>query len=152
MAIISTLLSIAKPGASIGCVVNVATIDLARSILATKNYVDSALQLTDPSDTGFLLDFMLHLLCRDCLSCSEVPDANRRARRLMLKMIKMVPVMPSSLFVEGVNANVHCYPIGSGGFGLVFKAELEGNPVALKLLHKPHHNDASRSLILNINC
>jgi len=111
--------------------------------------VNSALQLNDPSDTGFLLDFMLHLLSRDFLSCSEVPDANRRARRLMLKMIKKMPVAPSSLFVEGVNAKVDYDYIGSGGFGCVFKAEIEGNPVALKLLYKSHHNDASRSLILN---
>jgi hypothetical protein len=67
----------------------------------------------------------------------------------MLKMIKKTPIMPSSLLVEGIDAKVDYDYIGSGGFGCVFKAEIEGNPVALKLLYKSRNNDASRSLILN---
>jgi hypothetical protein len=74
--------------------------------LTTKNYVNSALQLTSESDNELLLDFMLYLLCGGYLSCSEVPDANRRARRLMLKMITKTPVTPSSLFVKGINTKV----------------------------------------------
>ena len=138
-----------KPGSPIGRVVNVATIDLARSLLTTNNYVNAALQLAGESDTELLLDFMLYLLCRGHLSCSEVPDANRRARRLMLKMIKKTPVMPSSLFVEGINAQVDYDCIGRGGFGFVFKGELKGAAVALKLLYKTRHNDASCPPILN---
>ena len=125
------------------------TIDLARSLLRTKNYVDAALQLTGASDTELLLDFMLYLLCRGYLSCSEVPDANRRARRLMLKMITKTPVPPSSLFVKGIDAKVDYDCIGRGGFGFVFKGEIGGAAVALKLLYKTRHHDASRWLILN---
>jgi len=121
----------------------VATIDLARSLLTTKNYVNAASQLTGVSDTERFLDFMLYLLCRGHLSCSEVPDANRRARRLMLKMIKNTPVTPSSLFVKGINAKVDYDCIGRGGFGFVFKGELRGAPVALKLLYKTRHKDVS---------
>ena len=115
-----------------------------------KNYVNTALQLTGESDTELFLDFMLYLLCGGHLSCSEVPDANRRARRLMLKMITKTPVTPSSLFVKGIDAKVDYDYVGRGGFGFVFKGELNGAGVALKLLYKTRHNDASsRSLILN---
>ncbi|KAF8351860.1 kinase-like domain-containing protein [Amanita rubescens] len=136
-----TILREKKPESPIGCVLNVATIDLARSLLTTKNYVNSALQLTSESDTELLLDFMLYLLCSGHLSCSEVPDANRRARRLMLKMIIKTPVIPSSLFVKGINAKVDYDYVGRGGFGFVFKGELGGAAVALKLLYKTRHND-----------
>ena len=125
------------------------TIDLARSLLTTNNYVNAALQLTGVSDTGLFLDFMLYLLCGGHLSCSQVPDANRRARRLMLKMITKTPVTPSSLFVKGIAAKVDYDYVGRGGFGFVFKGELKGAAVALKLLYKTRHHDAGRSLILN---
>ena len=125
------------------------TTNLARSLLKTKNYVDTALQLTGESDIELFLDFMLYLLCGGHLSCSEVPDASRRARRLILKMIKKTPVTPSSLFVEGIDAKVDYDFVGRGGFGFVFKGELKGANVALKLLYKTRHNDASRSLIVN---
>jgi hypothetical protein len=125
------------------------TIDLARSLLTPKNYVNATLQLTSVSDTELLLDFMLYLLCRGHLACSEVPDANHRARRLMLKMITKMPVTPSSFFLKGINTKLDSDYIGRGGFGFVFKGELKGTAVALKLLYKTRHNDASRSLVLN---
>ena len=128
-----------------------ATIDLARSLLRTKDYVNAALQLSNTSDAELLLDFMLHLLCCDHLSCPEVPDANRRARRLMLKMITKMPVIPSSLFVKGINAKVNYDFIGRGGFGFVFKGELEGTPVALKLIYKTRHDDVSRTILFDIS-
>jgi hypothetical protein len=130
----------------------VATIDLVRSLLRTKDYVNAALQLSNTSDAELLLDFVLHLLCCGQLSCSEVPDANRRARRLMLKLITKMPVMPSSLFVKGLNAKVNYDFIGRGGFGFVFKGELEGTPVALKLIYKTRHDDASLTFFGDFNC
>jgi len=35
--------------------------------------------------------------------------------------------------------------IGGGGFGRVFKGELQGRAVALKVLYKPNNNVVSRS-------
>ena len=121
-----------------------ATIDLVRSLLRMKDYANVALQLSD-ADSELLLDLMLNLLYCGRLSCSEVPDANRRARRLMLKIITKMPVIPSSLFVTGVNSRVDHNYIGRGGFGFVFKGELEGTSVALKSLHKTRHDNASHS-------
>ena len=114
-----------------------------------KNYVNTALQLTGEPDTELLLDFMLYLLCGGHLPCSEAPDAHRRARRLMLKMVTRTPVTPSSLFIKGIDAKVDYDYISRGGFGFVFKGELRGAAVALKLLYKTRRHDASRSFILN---
>ena len=122
-----------------------ATIDLVRSLLTMNDYVNIALQLSGISDAELLLDFMLHLLCCGHLSCLEVPDANRRARRLMLKIITKMPgpVTPSTLFVKGINAKVDYNYVSQGGFGFVFKGELKGASVALKSLYKVRHNNAS---------
>jgi hypothetical protein len=64
--------------------------------------------------------------------------------RLMLKITKETPIMPSSLFVKGINAKFDHDFICRGGFGFVFRGELEGTPVALKLLYKTRRDDASR--------
>ena len=113
-----------------------------------KDYVNVSLQLSATCDAELLLDLILDLLCCGRLSCSEVPDANRRARRLMLKIITTMPVTPSSLFVKGINSKVDYDYIGRGGFGHVLKGELEGSSVALKLLYKTRHNNASHIVTL----
>ncbi len=77
-----------------------------------------------------MLDFMLCLLLDGHLSDADI---NLRARRLMLKAITKTPVMPRSLFVTGVKVKVDRDYIASGGFGLVFKGELGGSFVALKV-------------------
>ena len=66
-------------------------------------------------------------------------------------MIAKMPVMPSSLFVKGINAKVNYDFIGRGGFGFVFKGELEGTPVALKLIYKTRHDDVSRTILFDIS-
>jgi len=116
--------------------------------LTTKNYVNVALEPIDTSDAELLLDFMLHLLCSGQLACLDVPDPNRRARRLMLKMTTKTPITPSSLFVKGVSAKVDHDYLDRGGFGFVFKGELGGATVALKWLYKTRHdNDFCREAL-----
>ncbi len=61
----------------------------------------------------------------------------------MLKMITKTPVTPSSLFVKEICAKVDYDYLDRGGFGYIFKGELGGTVVALKLLYKTRHNNAS---------
>ena len=54
-------------------------------------------------------------------------------------------VCRTNLFVvKGINARVGYGYIGRGGFGFVFKGELKGAAVALKLLYKTRHNELRR--------
>ena len=62
----------------------------------------------------------------------------------MLKVIQKTPVLPESLNVTGIRIPAQHY-IGRGGFGQVFKGELRGEIVALKLLYKADNNIASSS-------
>jgi hypothetical protein len=67
----------------------------------------------------------------------------RRGRRLMSEIIAKARVMPASLFMTGVRAKTDDRDfICGGGFGHVFKGELHGKLVALKVLHK-HSNIVS---------
>jgi len=61
----------------------------------------------------------------------------------MLKMITKTPVTPSSLFVKEISAKVDYDYLDRGGFGYIFKGELGKTTVALKLLYKTRHNNAS---------
>ncbi|KAK2463326.1 hypothetical protein APHAL10511_004637 [Amanita phalloides] len=113
-----------KPTSTIASVVNDVTVDHMRTLLSTDNYVDVALQLTDPLDIENILDFVIYLLVNGYL---EIPDANRRARRLMLKIVTKRPVIPRSLFVSGVSIKTNDNYIGGGGFGFVLKGEVDGS-------------------------
>ncbi|KAF8333300.1 kinase-like domain-containing protein [Amanita rubescens] len=86
---------------------------------------------------------MLHSLHERCLSSPDTAiHLNRRARRLMIKIVSKMPVMPSSLFVTGVNVPANREYIGGGGFGHILKGELRGEAVALKVLYKTDNDVA----------
>ena len=54
----------------------------------------------------------------------------------MIKVITKTPVIPESLIVTGIRMPAEHAYIARGGFGHVFKGELWGKAVALKVLHK----------------
>ena len=105
-----------------------------------KDYVNVTEHLSDDSDVKILLDFILYLLHERRLSNTAAMDINLRARQLMLKVATRTPAIPWSLIVTGVSIQSDPSLIGSGGFGNVFKGELGGAPVALKVLYKTHNN------------
>ena len=55
------------------------------------------------------------------------------ARRLIFRIISRSPVLPGSLFLNGLTMLGDRDLIGGGGFGLVFKGEHEGKAVAFKV-------------------
>ncbi|KAF8702215.1 hypothetical protein AX14_014460 [Amanita brunnescens Koide BX004] len=135
-----SILRDAELRSSVTSVVNARTIGLMHQLLFKNDYVNVVAHLTDTSDVKNLLDFMLYLLRNGYLSnLGAQLEANRRARRLMLKVVSETPVIPKSLFITGVTVNVDVSCIAAGGFGLVFKGELQGKLVALKILHKFSH-------------
>ena len=97
------------------------------------NYAIVAEHVTQASDVKNLIDFMLHLLHERRLQNAII---EQRARQFMFKLISKIPVIPLSLVVTGVSnpASMREY-IGAGAFGLVFKGELRGSAVALKVLY-----------------
>ena len=110
-----------------------------------KDYVQIVEQLNDASDVNNLLDFILCLVVNDHLSNTSamLSDANWRARRLMFKVIAKTPVVPTSLIVTGVSMPAEHDYIGGGGFGCVYKGELGGTAVALKVLYKSNNSVVS---------
>ena len=122
---------------------NALTINLICKLLSSEDYVDVAEQLNQAEDVKNLLDFLLHLIRG---LPGETMGIKRRARRLMFKIISRTPVIPSSLILTGVSMPEKRDYIGSGGFGRVFRGELQGATVALKVLYyKPDNNVVSPS-------
>ena len=66
----------------------------------------------------------------------------------MFKIISETPVVPRSFIVTGVTMPDKRDYIGRGAYGNVFKGELRGTVVALKVLYK---NDAGDNLV-NLQC
>ncbi|KAF8333689.1 kinase-like domain-containing protein [Amanita rubescens] len=60
----------------------------------------------------------------------------------MLKIISNISIIPPSLIVTGVTMPAGRDYIGSGGFGRVFKGELRGAVVALKVLYRSENQVA----------
>jgi hypothetical protein len=54
----------------------------------------------------------------------------------MFKVTSKIPVVPPSLILTGVLLPAERDYVGTGGFGRVFKGELRGEVVALKVLYK----------------
>ena len=108
-------------------------------LFSRDDYHSFAAQIADDSDAENMLDFILEVL-RDYRW--DETNIDRRARRFMLKIIKKTPVLPESLNVTGIRIPAQHY-IGRGGFGQVFKGELRGEVVALKLLYKTDNNFVS---------
>ena len=140
-----------QPGSPIASVINATTVKFIHKFLSRDDYINIAAELSDTSVIPDLVDFMLYLLCHGGLSKSL--HANRRARRLMLNIIAKAPVLPRSLLVMGVGVITDRDLIDVGRFGLVFKAELHGKLVALKVLHRAYNNTVScSSLSLDVLC
>jgi hypothetical protein len=112
-----------------------------------KDYVKIAEQLNGASDVNNMLDFILCLVVNGHLSNTNatLSNANWRARRLMFKFIAKTPVVPTSLIVTGVSMPAEHDYIGGGGFGHIYKGELKGTAVGLKLLYKSNNSVVSPS-------
>jgi hypothetical protein len=132
-----------QPGSPITSVVNTVTVNLVHKFLSREDYVNVAAELSDTFVITDLVDFMLYLLCHGHLSNSL--HANNRARRLMLNIIAKTPVMPRSLLVMGVWPLMEQNLVHVGRFGLIFKTNLRGKLVAVKVLHRAYNNTASCS-------
>ena len=59
----------------------------------------------------------------------------------MLFRSKKMPVLPESLNVTGIRIPAQHDYIGRGGFGHVFKGDLRGDAIALKVLYKTDNNN-----------
>ena len=58
----------------------------------------------------------------------------------MFKIVSETPVMACSLIVTGVSMPAERDYIGSGGYGRIYKGDLHGAVVALKVLYKSDNN------------
>ena len=132
-----------QPGSPITSVVNTTIVNLVHKFLSRDDYINVAAELNGTSVITDLVDLMLYLICHGDLSNSL--HANNRARQFMLSIMTRTPVMPKSLFMMEVGPLTNRALINVGRFGLVFKTELWGKLVALKVLHRTYNNTVSCS-------
>lgn len=81
------------------------------------------------------------LLDNNFLLKNGANEINRKARRFALKLLKRKPIMLRSLLLPEVMMKTDNQEIGRGGFAFVLKGEMQGRPVALKVLHSVRHTD-----------
>ena len=62
----------------------------------------------------------------------------------MFKLIIMTNVIPRSLYITDVKADIDQRALAIGGFGSVFKGEFAGQFVAVKVLNTVRHQEVSR--------
>ena len=123
-------------------------------LLSSEDYASFAAQVYSVSAAKNLLDFILLLFDNPrSMNLNGTMDIKRRGRRFMLKIMAMTPVIPESMMVTGIRTAEDDH-IGRGGFGHVFKGELRGSAVALKVLYKPENDVVSCSCPyhLNVTC
>ena len=113
-------------------------------LFSKDDYHSFAAHVADASDAKNLLDLILQVLHDHHLkpNLDETVDIRRRGRRFMLKVVSKTPVLPESLSVIGIRIPPY---ISHGGFGQVFKGELRGDIVALKVLYNADNNVVSCS-------
>ncbi|KAF8643921.1 hypothetical protein AX14_009531, partial [Amanita brunnescens Koide BX004] len=145
--LVQSLLTLLKkePIEPISSKVSETTVGLMCKLLDSNDYGAISSELRLVPDVKLLLDFILCLLDENSLQEHPLPNINRKARRFMFKVSARRPVAPRSLFITNVitpNLNQVDY-VGVGGFGLVFKGRYKGKNVALKVLHRGPHFDAS---------
>lgn len=118
---------------------NRTTINLIWKLLSREDYASVAGDLCLASDAKNLLDFMLHLHRSHHLLTEDMATVNikQRVKQFMMKIISTIPVIPPSLIVTRVRIPIERDRIGIGAFGWVFKGELQGSTIALKVLAKP---------------
>lgn len=130
-----------QSGAPITSVVNATSIGLLHRVLSRDDYLSAMKEINHGSDAKNILDFMLYVLHNRYLSDPDgIVDTNRRARRLMNKVISKARVMPRSLFLTGVTVSIDRETAGSGP---VFKGEMRGAPIALRVAHKTRNDIVS---------
>ncbi len=123
-----------QSGAPITSVVNATSIDLLYRLLSREDYLTGAEEINHGPDAKNILDFMLYVLHNRYLSDPDgIEDTNRRARRLMTRVITNARVMPRSLFLTGVTVSIDRENADNGP---VFKGELRGAPISLRVVHK----------------
>ncbi|KAF8631112.1 hypothetical protein AX17_005157 [Amanita inopinata Kibby_2008] len=127
-----------RRAAPINTLVNAATIDLVVEFLELKNYINLGLQVTAVEDIENLIEFLTHLLHNNLLK-DIGPDANRKARRIMLKLLAKTAITPKSLYLSNVTMESF-ETFASGGFANVFVGDYNGSRVALKWLRNVQRN------------
>ncbi|KAF7369323.1 hypothetical protein MVEN_00260600 [Mycena venus] len=98
-------------------------------ILDSSDSRDAAL-LLQGHDAEYFLDALQNVVDRGTLPSAAYTAT---ARRLMRKLLKAHNYLPSSLFIDGVY-DPDQFPAFSKAFGDVFRAFLDGKPVALRRL------------------